>query len=291
MNKKHGHAVFLFIVKALAVLTMLFLAVAFAEVDNILHPSRIVPPGNTLRKYDIPFQDVELVAADGVRLAAWYTPPRNGAVILLAHGYGDNRPEWIYEILARTGYGVLAWDARAHGESGGEISTLGYLEVLDMKATLDYALAQPNVKHVGAWGGSMGGATVIRAAAQYPQIEAVFVDSAFTSLDEELDFLLPYPLLNPLAKVLAQIETGINLHEVSPLDEIARIEPRPVFIVQGLADAVAPPESGWQLFSAAREPKFLWAEENVGHMKMALDFPQRYKRKLIGFFDAWLLGE
>lgn len=28
----------------------------------------------------------------------------------------------------------------AHGESGGEISTIGYLEVLDVKAALDYVL-------------------------------------------------------------------------------------------------------------------------------------------------------
>src|SRR5215510_463288 len=161
----------------------------FAEVNRVLHPRRIIPPGNTLRKYKIPYQDVDLITEDGIRLSAWYTPPRNGAVILLAHGYGDNRPEWIHAMLAKKGYGVLSWDARAHGESGGEISTIGYLEVLDVRAALDYALAQPGVGHIGAWGGSMGGATLIRAAAEFPEIEALFIDSSFDSLDDEINYL------------------------------------------------------------------------------------------------------
>src|SRR5512138_1981338 len=113
--------------------------------------------------------------------------------------------------LRKKGFGVISWDARAHGSSGGEISTIGYLEVLDVKAALDYALAQPDVKHIGAWGGSMGAATLIRAAARFPQIDALFVDSSFTSLEDEFNYLVPYPIINPLAKFIASSETGLRL--------------------------------------------------------------------------------
>ena len=151
---------------AIAVFIIALSLIGFAEVNKALHPPRLIPPGNTLRKFKIEYQSVDLVTEDGIRLSAWYTPPRDGAVILLAHGYGDNRPEWVYQMLARKGYGVLAWDARAHGESDGEISTIGYLEVRDVKAALNFALAQPGVEHIGAWGGSMGGATLIRSPAR-----------------------------------------------------------------------------------------------------------------------------
>src|SRR5215204_6740234 len=196
-----------FAAKAIVILAVLTIILGFAEVNNALHPPRIIPPGNTLRKYNIPYQSLDLTTEDGIRLSAWYTPPRNGAVILLAHGYGDNRPEWVHALLAKKGYGVMTWDARAHGESDGEISTIDYLEVLDVKAALDFVLAQPGVNHVGAWGSSMGGATLIRATAQFPEIEALFVDSSFDSLDDEFDFLVPYPFINPLAKFIAKIET------------------------------------------------------------------------------------
>ena len=154
IKKKSGYnrtkSVFSFVIKAILACTALVILAGFVEVNHVLHPPRLIPPGNTLRKYKVPYQSVDLITRDGIRLSAWYTPPKNEVIILLAHGYGDNRPEWVYEMLARKDYGVLAWDARAHGESDGEISTIGYLEVLDVKAALDHALAQPGVEHVGA---------------------------------------------------------------------------------------------------------------------------------------------
>ena len=284
-------SLFGFAVKATVTLTVLTIAMSILEVDQILHPARTIPQGKTLRKYKIDYQPVDLITEDGVRLSAWYTPPGNGAVILLAHGYGNKRPEWVYALLARQKYGVLAWDARAHGESDGEISTIGYLEVLDVKAALDYVLAQPGVEHVGAWGGSMGGATIIRAAARFPQIEALFIDSSFTSLEEEFDYLVPYPVINPLAKFIASSRTGLRLDEVNPLSDISRISPRPVYIVQGMQDDVAPPDSGEKLFNAAGEPRYLWKQEDVPHLSMYMDNPRRYQRRLIDFFDEWLLGK
>lgn len=284
-------SILFFIIIAITTMAMLTTLVGFIEVNNALHPPRIIPPGNTLKKFNIPYQSVDLVTEDGIRLAAWYTPPRNGVVILLAHGYGDNRPEWVHTMLAKSKYGVMAWDARAHGESGGEISTIGYLEILDVKAALDYVLAQPGVEHVGAWGGSMGGATLIRAAAAFPEIEAIWIDSSFASLDDEFDFLVPYPIINPLAKYIAQIETGVNINAINPLKDIAMISPRPVYIVHGTGDMVAPPDAGQKLYEAAGEPHFLWEAENVRHLMIYLDNPGRYQRRLLGFFDEWLLGK
>jgi len=280
-----------FLAKAILTLSALIVIFASFEINHILHPARILPPGNTLRKYKIPYQSIGLITDDGVRLSAWYTPPHNGAAILLAHGYGDNRPEWIHALFAKKGFGVLSWDARAHGESSGEISTIGYLEVLDVKAALEYVLEQPGVKHVGAWGGSMGAATLIRAAARFPQIEAVFADSSFTSLDDEINYLVPYPLVNPLTKFIATAETGLKLDEVAPLNDIGKISPRPVYIVQGMADTVAPPDTGERLYKAAKEPRFLWEKENVAHMQMYEDNPRRYQRRMVDFFDEWLLGK
>jgi fermentation-respiration switch protein FrsA (DUF1100 family) len=288
---QRAKSILVFAIRIFLVLSILLIGAGFVEVNHVLHPPRIVPQGRTLRKYHIPYQAVDLITDDGVRLSAWYTPPKNGAVILLAHGYGEKRPEWVYALVARKGFGVLAWDARAHGSSGGDISTVGYLEVLDVKAALKYVLAQPGLYHVGAWGGSMGAATVIQAAAAFPEIEAVFADSSFDSLDDEFNYLVPYPVINPLAKFIATTETGIPLSAVDPLDDIAKISPRPVYIVHSTGDAVAPPDAGEKLFNAAREPRFLWEEKDVPHLQMYLDNPRKYQRRLIDFFNQWLLGK
>lgn len=270
-------------------LTVLLVALVSVKVNDVLHPPRRVSSGTLLARWKIQYQSVDLVTEDGIHLSAWYTPARNGAVILLAHSYGDHRPEWVYQILARKGYGVFAWDARAHGKSGGEISTIGYSEVLDVKAALDYVLAQPGAEHVGAWGGSMGGATMIRATAQFPEIEALFVDSSFASLSDEFDFLIPYPMVSPLAKLIARMETGIDIDDVDPMKDIAKISPRPVFIAQGTADTAAPPDSAQKLFDAARKPRYLWTEAGIPHLGLYFNNPRRYQRRLVDFFDEWLL--
>ena len=270
---------------------ILVLLLGMYGVYDTLHPPRSVPPGYTLVEENISFERVDLYTEDGLRLTGWYTPPENGVIILLAHGYGDNRPEWIHAMLVKKGFGVLAWDARAHGESGGEISTLGYKEVLDVKAALDFALAQPGVAHIGAWGGSMGGATMIRAAAEFPQIQALVVDSSFSSLDEEIDFLAPYPLINPLAKLLLQIRLGVNFEETSPAALIGKISPRPVYLIQGTLDTVASPDSAETLYNAAADPRYLWVEENAIHLGIYLNNPGRYQRRVVNFFEEYLLNK
>lgn len=285
MNKKILKPIVWFL---LSILTI-FASLGLYGLYDVMHPPRKIPPGTTLREENIQFQRIDLQTDDGISLAAWYTPPKNGVVILLAHGYGDNRPEWVYAFLAKADFGVLAWDARAHGESSGKVSTLGYREVLDVKAALDFALKQARVTHIAGWGGSMGGATMIRAAAEYPQIEALVVDSAFSSLEAEVDYLAPYPILNPTAKFFMALGLGVDLNTVSPAVAIGNISPRPLYIIHGLKDTMASPESAQVLFDSANEPKFLWLQEDAIHLGIHMQNPGRYERRVIRFFEEWLL--
>jgi fermentation-respiration switch protein FrsA (DUF1100 family) len=265
---------------------------SYHQAFDYVHPRRLAPPGGELlRQNGIPYQEIELLTSDGLRLAAWYTPPQNGALILLAHGYGDRRSEVFYNFFASHGYGVLAWDFRAHGASGGDLVTLGYHETLDVEAALAYALAQPDVEHIGGWGGSMGAVTMIRAAARHAEIEALVADSPFVTLEDEMDLRVPYPLLNPLIRAFAERETGLRLDMVRPVDEIRLISPRPVFIIQGLGDAMVPPDSAELLYAAAGEPRELWTEPGVPHLNMYAYYRARYTKRVTKFFDMYLLGK
>lgn len=261
---------------------------SYRWVKAFQHPMRVVPSGDWLKENNIPFQEIELTAADGVKLAAWYTPPKNGAVILLAHGYSGHRPEDIHAMFAQNGYGVLAWDFRAHGASGGEISTLGYFEQLDVKAALDFALAQPDVKHIGAWGGSMGAATVILAAADHPQIEAVISDSAFPTLEEIMKLNTPVKIMQPAVIFFGDWFSGAEIDQVSPVNEIGRISPRPVFIIDGWDGAAIAMNSPYRLYDAAKEPKEIWAEDGVPHLGTYGHDPQEYEKRVIEFLDQYL---
>jgi dipeptidyl aminopeptidase/acylaminoacyl peptidase len=254
-----------------------------------LHPARSIASGALLRDRGIDYQEIELMAEDQVKLSAWYTPPQNGAVILIAHGYGDKRPEDIYALFASHGYGVVAWDFRAHGKSAGDFCSMGYYEVRDVKAALDFALAQPGVNHIGAWGGSMGAVTMLRAAAQYPEIEALVADSPFVTLEDEMDLRVPFPVMRPLIRFFAERGSGVTLDQVRPVDDIGRISPRPVFLIQGMGDGMVPLDSAQRLYDAAGEPRRLWLEEEVPHLGMYGYDRERYTERVIKFFDDYLL--
>lgn len=259
---------------------------------DYVHPTRLPPPnGELLREKGINFQEIELLTSDGVRLVAWYTPPKNGALILTAHGYGARRSEEFYLLFAEHGYGVLAWDFRGHSASGGDLVTFGYYETLDVEAALDYALAQPNVEHIGGWGASMGAVTMIRATAQRPEIEALVVDSPFVTLEDELGLRVPNPLLNSLIRFFAERETGLSFDENRPIDEIGLISPRPVFLIQGMGDEMVPLDSADRLFKATGEPRQIWTEPDVPHLNMYAFYRTRYTKRVIKFFNSYLLGE
>lgn len=272
-------------------LALLFLTLYFTHqwTRSILYPSRTLPTGDSLSDQKIPFKKVKLTTRDGLELSAWYTPPQNGAVILVAHGYNDNRPENIYAMFTWHGYGVLAWDFRAHGESEGELSTLGYYERMDVEAALEFALAQEGVEHVGAWGGSMGGATVILVAADHPEIVAVVADSAFPSLENVLRLNMPVKFFQPFVMFWGEYLSGAEIDDVRPVDVIGEISPRPVFIIDGWEGSAVVMNSPYVLFEAAQEPKQLWVEDGVPHLGMLGNDPKAYENKVIEFFDVYLL--
>ncbi len=287
-------------VTALSLLAAFFIFILFLSdqwSQARLHPSRVIPDEALLVESGIPFQEIELTAKDGVTLSAWYTPPQpalsgvegNGAVILVAHGYNSCRDAFRHLMFAKHGYGVLSWDFRAHGLSGGDISTLGYYEQIDVEAALDFALAQPGVDHVGAWGGSMGGTTVLLTAAKRTEIEAVVSDSAFPALEDVLEINIPIGLMQPFVMFLGEYHSGVDMDDVRPVDVIGQISPRPVFIIDGWEGEAIMMNSPYRLFDAAKEPKQIWVEDGVPHLGMQGYFPEEYEKRVIGFFDDYLL--
>jgi fermentation-respiration switch protein FrsA (DUF1100 family) len=259
---------------------------SYHQTQLYIHPARVMSSPVLLEEKGIEFQTVTLRTEDGLKLHVWYTPPQNGVVILVAHGHAASIPVDMYALFAKHGYGVLAWDFRAHGESEGDLTSLGYYEVRDVKAALDFALAQPGVEHVAGWGGSMGAVTMIRAAARYPQIEAVVADSAFNTLADEINLRVPYPGFRELVRFWAEAQTGVYVQEVRAVDDIGRISPRPVFIIQGMSDTAIPVESAQQLYDAAGEPRSLWTEDKAYHLNMYAKFPEEYERRVIEFFET-----
>jgi fermentation-respiration switch protein FrsA (DUF1100 family) len=95
--------------------------------------------------------------------------------------------------------------------------------------------------------------------------------------------------MRSLIQFFAEQEAGIRIAQVRPVDDIASISPRPVFIIQGMGDGMVPLDSAQRLYDAAGEPRQLWVEDDVPHLNMYAYYKTRYIKRTIKFFDGYLL--
>lgn len=277
--------------------TGVVIGLAWWQADAFLHPRRHLPAALP-SGHGLDYRDVTFPASDGVMLRGWYLPSQNGAVVMVGHGIGGHRTLEPAVVLARHGYGVLAFDWRAHGESDGDLCTFGWYEVRDVEGALDWLQRQPDVdpERIGMLGESMGAVTAIRAAARLDSIQAVVADSAYPDLKEAIHRVwrgtgLPAFPFVPLQVALGEWWTGLDLEAMQPLDDVAAISPRPILFLAGGQDPITGPDAGQRYHAAAREPKDLWFEPDLGHVAFWQARPEEYEQRVVGFFDAALLNE
>lgn len=253
------------------------------------HPIRVSPRDSAhLERLKIPYKPVTLRTADGLALAAWYTPPRNDALILAGHGWGNARLVKIHALLAQNGYGVLSWDFRAHGKSQGKVCTVGYREAMDVEAALDYALARAGVSRVGLWGGSMGGIAGLRTAGRRPEIEAMVLDSVPADMWAALLKRARVAVIAHIARFVAERAAETKVEDLRPVYWLRRCQPRPCLIIQSTDDERIPAGSYRHFLEAGGEQASLWLETGIKHMQMVEEKPAEYERRVVAFFDRGL---
>ncbi len=258
-------------------------------------------PSETPADYNLPFEDVTVTTPDGLKLAGWFIPSQNGAVIIMQHGYKFDREEFLNEaeMMRRHGYGALITSVRAHDASEGEQITFGVKEMQDLEAWYQYLLTRDDIdpRRIGILGNSFGGMLSIQYASINKNIKAVATQSAFSSLDDTVNTSvthftgLPAFPFAPLIVFWAERETGFDSKEIDATKWIALISPRPVFLMQGGADTVISANSGQKLFDAAGDPKELWFEPALDHVEFDSEFPEEFEARVAAFFDKYLLGK
>ncbi len=294
------------------ILLGLVLVIALGAVIGVIVVSRqegirIVRPERTLSdktpdNYGITdWESVTFPSTDGLRLGAWFIPPdpaSDGSTIIFVHGLGSNRGGLLdqADMLVEAGYGALLIELRGHGQSEGETTTFGYTEVNDVQGAVDFLESRPevNAERLGLVGESLGAATAVQATARIPEIDVLVEESSFTTLEDNvaegvrvIAGLPPFPFA-PLMVYFGSQEAGLDIGLVRPVDDIARIAPRPVLIIHGRQDELVPVESAMSLYAAAGEPKQLYIIEGAGHYPLIESEPQVFRDTLVGFFAKYL---
>lgn len=257
-------------------------------------PSRVEIPE------DLPFEVEEVVftGGDGLKLAGWYVPPENGALVILLHGYDNNRKmmRWHAEQLVANGYGVLMYDERASGESEGGRRSYGWEDAPDVGGALAYLKSRPEAgtARVGIGGCSIGGQIALQGAAYYPEIAAVWADGP--AILRAADLTRPDNWATGLATIgsyMAEAFYIARLRLASPpmISIIDDIAPRPIMLVGG---GTPLPHFGSEEPSINRYAAFagenaqVWIIPEALHCNGPAVRPEEYSRRLVEFFNQAL---
>lgn len=119
------------------------------------------PMLRTPEEYGLDFEDVSFDTQDGVTIKGWFIPSNQSEKVVICNHFSPaNRYGFAghldgmgfaggfevnflprYQALHDAGYSVLAYDLRAHGESGdgeGNVTGVGYFEWQEVLASIDY---------------------------------------------------------------------------------------------------------------------------------------------------------
>jgi len=238
---------------------------------------------------------VTFPASDGVMLAAWYTPSRNGAALVLLPGAGGTRADTVSHaaVLARNGYGVLAIDPRGGGESGGHGMLWGWHGERDVAGGVTYLGGRADVDpaKIGALGLSMGGEEAITAAAADPRIATVVAEGASVRVPGDRVWAEAgvsgaiqaayYPIMWGLADLMTDPAPPITLAEAA-----RRLGTRQVLLIESNDENDA--AAGPVIRDAAPGAVELWAMPDTGHTQGLFTHPREWEARVIGFLDAHL---
>ena len=237
------------------------------------------------------YRAVTFEAADGLELAGWYRPSRNGAAVVVVHGGSSDRKGSVAHarMLARGGYGVLLYDARGRGESEGSENNYGWDWPKDVAGALAFLKARDDVdpERIGALGLSTGADVLLEVTAQRDDVAALVADGAAAGSFQDWHHLrgvevgtAPGWLMFATIGVLSGDRPG------PPLEDLVRRIRTPTLLIS--AGEAEERQFNVLYDTAARGPVEHWNLPQAHHTHGLREHPDEYERRVTAHFDRAL---
>lgn len=249
---------------------------SFGERVEVLVTGVEVPrPENrqTPRDLGLPYERHVFSGGRGVSLEAWLVPrvDARGTVVLF-HGHAASKDSQLREATAFHDMGLNAFlvDFYGSGGSGGNETSIGFYEALDVSKAFAYARDLPGSGPVVLYGASMGAAAVLKSVAD-DKLEpaALILECPFDTLIRTVRHRFTSRGIPsfPLADLLVfwgGVQEGFNGFQYRPAESASHIE-RPTLLMNGDRDPWVRPEEARAIFGALKGPKTLRFFAGVGH--------------------------
>ena len=238
--------------------------------------------------FDLKYENITFKSVDGLKLGGWFFPHNKSKdAVIVMHGYPANKADLLsVAYFLNKKYNVFLFDFRSFGQSQGSYTTVGFKEVKDLEGAVKFLKEEKNIKSIGAFGFSLGGAVAIMS--KNKDIKAIVADSTYASLDRMVKalyknfFFLKGPFVF-LTNIYARIIFGIYPKNVSPLNDIKEIN-APILLIHAQKDSQIPVENSILLDKNAKNSE-LWIIENADHGETHALKKEEYEKRILEFFE------
>jgi dipeptidyl aminopeptidase/acylaminoacyl peptidase len=253
---------------------------------------------NFPRQYrGLTYEEVAFPTSDGLTLRGWFFPASDptAPAILYAPATAKDQRQGLSLVapLQKAGYQVLLFSYRGTGSSDGNRFGFSYgaRESQDIDAAVHYLSETRGINKIGAIGHSAGAVSVILSAARNPGIDAVVAAAPYTSLediwtDNRPEFF-PGEWYSQLQQIF-ELRKDFTKQQVRPIDEIAKISPRPILLINGTADQRITQNQASRLFKAASQPKEIIWLVDAGHSQVRSPGLDLLIPQIVQFLDSSL---
>lgn len=244
---------------------------------------------------EVPYETIALHTSGHLKLEGWWIPatqPR-GTVILF-HGYMGNKGAQLSEAayFRALGYNTFLLDFRAHGNSDGFTTSIGFKEAEDVWLAYDFVHRQKAQQHIILWGMSMGAAAILKAVPEYQlQPEKIILESPFATLTDAVKGRMRAVHLpgTPLAQLLTfwgGMELGFSGFDYAPEAYAQKIK-APVLLCWGRQDTrVIEAETQAIYQHLGSTDKTLLIFPDAGHESFCQHDPQKWQTAIRHFLGV-----
>ncbi len=238
-----------------------------------------------------PFETIHLSTKTSLVLESWYMPvdTAKGTVILF-HGLGGNKSMLLKEAYEFRffGFNVMLVDLRAHGNSSGKVTTIGFRESEEVKLAYDCILKKGE-KNIILYGASLGAVVIAKAIYDFNLLPSrIILEMPFDNLEklfgkrgEMLGF--PQEPFGTLVTFWASIERGFNGFRQNTSTYAEKIN-CPVLLQYGALDKLVSLKEINSIFKhIASADKKLVGYENANHEFFLRKDPVKWRKEISDF--------
>lgn len=239
-----------------------------------------------------PFKTV--VIGKNPQLHTWWMPikAKPKGVVLLFHGYTSKKSNLLNQayVLQNLGYHCLLVDFRAHGDSEGLETTIGYKEAEDVKLCYDYIQKQYPKLPIVLFGTSMGAVSILKAVHDYDLqahkliLECPFKDMYTAVLQRFRRFKLPTVALPDVLLFWGDWQTGIKSRGHSSVVYAQAVD-IPTLLLYGAKDQRVDRSEIDAVLAALAGPKELVVFKGAGHDHIIDDVEKEWTGTVWDFLE------